>query len=187
MHETTEPWKAGSSTGGSRDNAGIEHLEAYLHREIPLSGAMGVSVEAILDDRVVLAAPIEPNLNHKSTAFGGSLSAVAILAGWSLIHLRLEAMELDAELVIRRNEIAYLAPVRSRFLAEARLAEGAGWGGFERGIRRGRLARIEVNVSILADQRLCATLRGEFVGLPCASVVPHTPSPCAETTESRSR
>jgi thioesterase domain-containing protein len=144
----------------------IDELETYLYREIPLSRAMGVVVEAVHPDRVILAAPIEPNLNHKHTAFGGSLSAVAILAGWTLIHCRLETTALDAELVIRSNRIDYRAPVHSRFVATARLSAESDWAAFERQIRRSRMARIETISTISADGDIRATLHAEFVALP---------------------
>jgi thioesterase domain-containing protein len=55
-------------------------LQAYLHAHIPLSAAMQVSVDAVAADGVTLRAPLAPNINHRETVFGGSASAVAILA-----------------------------------------------------------------------------------------------------------
>ncbi|MET0363375.1 MAG: YiiD C-terminal domain-containing protein, partial [Sphingobium sp.] len=49
-----------------------DSLQAYLHRQIPLSAAMQVSVQSAALESVTLSAPLEPNINHKSTAFGGS-------------------------------------------------------------------------------------------------------------------
>ena len=79
----------------------IAALEQYLHRQIPLSAAMRVTVRGATLESVILAAPLEPNLNHKSTAFGGSLSALGILAAWSLVHLRLLEEGVKCEIVIQ--------------------------------------------------------------------------------------
>lgn len=141
-------------------------LTAYLHREIPISGAMGIGVEAIGQGQVVLSAPLEPNLNHKSTAFGGSLSAIAVLSGWALLHLRLEEAQLDAELVIRRNETSYSAAAHGRFRAEATLADEEQWAVFERTIKRRRMARIDVRAIVTTDAGPCAEFSGEFVAVP---------------------
>ncbi|MGE5240286.1 MAG: YiiD C-terminal domain-containing protein, partial [Bacteroidota bacterium] len=65
-------------------------LERYLHEQIPLSKAMGVEVMEASGEKVELAAPFAPNINHLETVFGGSASAVAILAAWTLLHVRLE-------------------------------------------------------------------------------------------------
>jgi thioesterase domain-containing protein len=58
-------------------------LEDYLHVHIPLSAAMQVAVVAVDASGVTLAAPLAPNINHRDTVFGGSASAVAILAAWA--------------------------------------------------------------------------------------------------------
>lgn len=63
-------------------------LEKYLHEHIPLSKAMQVSVIEAGQNKVILSAPLAPNINHVGTAFGGSESTVAILAAWSLPHVR---------------------------------------------------------------------------------------------------
>jgi thioesterase domain-containing protein len=57
-------------------------LERYLHEHIPLSHAMRVGVVTVDAGTVVLRAPLEPNINHRETVFGGSASALAILAAW---------------------------------------------------------------------------------------------------------
>jgi thioesterase domain-containing protein len=55
-------------------------VERYLHAHIPLSRAMAVEVQAATPVCVRLCAPLAPNINHRETVFGGSASAVAILA-----------------------------------------------------------------------------------------------------------
>jgi thioesterase domain-containing protein len=82
-------------------------LEAYLHEHIPLSHAMQVAVVELGPDTVVLRAPLAPNINHRETVFGGSASAVAILAAWSLLHTRLTSAGISARLVIQRNTMSY--------------------------------------------------------------------------------
>ena len=62
---------------------GERELEHYLYEHIPLSLAMQISVIDVRDDGVTLRAPLAPNINHTNTIFGGSASAVAILAAWS--------------------------------------------------------------------------------------------------------
>ncbi len=59
----------------------LQGIESYLHREIPITAAMGIRVESYNEKELVLTAPLEPNHNHLGTAFGGSLSAIATLAG----------------------------------------------------------------------------------------------------------
>lgn len=138
----------------------------YLHSEIPLSQQMGVRVEAVEPGRVRLAAPLEPNLNHKSTAFGGSISALAILAGWALVHTRSLSASLEGDIVIRSNEIAYLAAATGQLGAEAVLADEPAWTKWEARLSRRRTARIDVDIVVVSAGRTCARMRAEYVAIP---------------------
>jgi len=89
----------------------ITELREVLHREIPLTRAMGLEVDSYDGNCLVLAAPLLPNTNHKDTAFGGSLYSLAVLAGWGLLHLKLKQREVPAHIVIRHSQIDYIRPV----------------------------------------------------------------------------
>jgi len=73
----------------------LDEITAYLHQHIPLSQHLGAAVEAYDGASLRLGAPLAPNLNHRSTAFGGSLSALAILSGWTLLHLNLRERAIE--------------------------------------------------------------------------------------------
>lgn len=140
-------------------------LEHFLHERIPLSKAMGVRVVSLGDDAVVLSAPLTPNVNHRGTVFGGSVSAVAMLASWSLLHARLAATGKDARLVIRRNSVEYLAPVAGDFTAKASLVSAADWPRFLETLERKGKTKIEVAATVEHDGREAASFSGEFVAL----------------------
>jgi thioesterase domain-containing protein len=140
-------------------------LEEYLHAHIPLSRAMEVRVVTADVDAVELQAPLAPNINHRATVFGGSASAVAILAAWSLLHLRLVAAQSDARLVIQRNTMDYLAPITGSFTATASLAAQSDWAAFLRLLARRGRARIGVGAVVGFDGRDAGRFHGEFVAL----------------------
>ncbi len=137
----------------------------YLHEHIPLSGAMGVRVVSATPHSVRLSAPLAPNINHRATVFGGSASALAILAAWTLLYLRLETEGISARLVIQRNDMAYEKPMAGDFAAVAGYPGDAVWGKFIKLLQRKGRARIEV-VSLLECQgERAGVLRGEFVAI----------------------
>ncbi|MDR3472686.1 MAG: YiiD C-terminal domain-containing protein [Devosia sp.] len=140
-------------------------LETYLHTHIPLSRAMSVGVVTIAADRVVLSAPLAPNINHRATVFGGSASAVAILAAWSLLHLRLTAAGFTSRLVIQRNTMDYLAPIAGDFIATGHLASETDWPAFTRLLARRGRARIGVDAVVEFEGREAGRLHGDFVAL----------------------
>lgn len=138
-------------------------LQQYLHDHIPLSEAMQVEVRRVQPDEVVLAAPLAPNINHRETVFGGSASAVAILAAWSLLHTRLVSAGIESRLVIQSNTMQYELPINGDFTARSFLAEPADWPQFLRMLSRKGRARIAVTAVLEYDGRQMGRLHGEFV------------------------
>lgn len=143
----------------------VKHLElqAYLHQHIPLSAAMEVTVVEASSQRVVLSAPLAPNINHRETVFGGGASAVAILAAWSMLHLRLSAEGLGSRLVIQRNTMDYVAPIDGTFTAVAEAPGTAAWDAFTRMLRRKGVGRIEQASALHYQGAQAGRLVGEFV------------------------
>jgi thioesterase domain-containing protein len=145
-----------------------EELERYLHEHIPLSRAMAVRVVSVGTDAVVLRAPLAPNINHRETVFGGSASAVAILAAWSLLHVRLRGEGIVSRLVIQRNTMEYEQAITGDFTARSSLAQPAHWPQFTRMLARKGKARIEVSSVLERDGHVAGRLMGEFVALGAA-------------------
>lgn len=142
-----------------------DELEHYLHEHIPLSSAMGVCALEVSDAAVTLGAPLAPNINHRDTVFGGSASALAILAAWSLIRVRLDDFAVTPRIVIQRNTIEYDAPILGEFTATARLAEAGEWDKFLRMLERRGRARIRVVAQVVANGIVGARFEGDFVAI----------------------
>ncbi len=140
-------------------------LERYLHDHIPLSKAMAVGVVSIEEGAVVLRAPLAPNINHRETVFGGSACALAILAGWALLHVRLRTAGITSRLVIQRNAMEYQRPILGEFTARASLERPERWRLFTDTLLRKRKARISA-ISVLEQAgQVVATFSGVFVAL----------------------
>lgn len=143
-------------------------LERYLHDHIPLSAAMCISVLEATRDRVVLSAPLAPNINHRDTVFGGSASALAILAGWSLVHVRMASDGACPRIVIQRNSIEYTAPMLGEFTAAASLAEPDSWERFAKLFARRGRARIRVHAALASEGTPTGRFEGDFVAIDAA-------------------
>jgi thioesterase domain-containing protein len=157
------PGAFGGTLAGAGPGVTPAALERYLHAEIPICRAMGVSVAEATDLAVTLKAPLGVNINHQSTAFGGSLSAVAILSAWSLVHLRLVSGGMPSRLVIQRNSMEYLKSAHCDFSARAEVKDLAAWPGFVRMLARKGRARLEMVAVVTSDAHVVARLTGEFV------------------------
>jgi thioesterase domain-containing protein len=140
-------------------------VEAYLHSNIPLSAAMGVQVKVATPERVLLFAPLGPNINHHQTVFGGSGVVLATLSAWTLLHMRLTHDQVDAQLVIQRSAMEYERPITGDFEAECVFADEPAWQKFRTILdRRGR-ARMTLNARLLHASNEMGSFVGDFVAL----------------------
>lgn len=142
-----------------------EALQRYLYEQIPLSRAMGMEVVELGPDRVVLEAPLEPNTNHRSTAFGGSVSALATLAGWAMLHRRLRAESRSVQLVIQRGSMDYLLPVTTPFRAVCDEIDPHEWSRLVRALDRAGRGRARVDVRVEAAGATAGHFEGAYVAI----------------------
>ena len=140
-------------------------VRAYLYEHIPLSETMQVEVKEVESNRVILAAPLLPNINHRSTVFGGSASTLAILSGWTLINFRLQHEGFTSRLVIQKNTMSYDKPITSDFEAVCCLTKAEIWDRFSRILRRKQKSRITVNSWLRCDGERVGEFTGVYVAL----------------------
>jgi thioesterase domain-containing protein len=144
---------------------GEGELEEYLHLHIPLTAAMGVRVVSVGEAGISLAAPLAPNINHRQTAFGGSLATLAILSGWAWVQTRLRAAGIAARIVIQRETVDYLAPAIADFTAFCPSPPPAEWERFLVVFARRGKARLTLTATLTSNGVLAATFTGEFVAV----------------------
>ena len=140
-------------------------IRAYLYEHIPLSKAMEVEIVKVTQELVILAAPIKPNINHRSTVFGGSASALAILSAWTLVNFRLQGEGIFSRLVIQKNSINYDKPIVDDFEAVCTLNEPEIWTRFVKTLQRKKKSRITVNSILQCQGETLGELTGVFVAL----------------------
>jgi len=141
----------------------LSETESFLHEQIPLTRAMGVEVQSWDGRELCLTAPLEPNHNHLGTAFGGSLSALATLAGYSLLWLLLG--DRQAHIVIRDSSLRFRHPVRGELRALCHHPGEEAWQVFQSQFNSNGKARMALQVVILEENRVCVEFQGVFVAL----------------------
>ena len=152
------------TAGGEPFHAGLlSETERFLHEKIPITRAMGVRVESFDEEQFVVVAPIEKNHNHLHTAFGGSLSAMATLAGYGFLWLELRDPE--AHVVIKESAIRFRRPVRGDIRAICRKPEDSALSAFKSEFARKGKARIVLNVEIVENETAAVEFEGTFVAV----------------------
>ena len=146
-----------------RDDRQLRETEEFFYEKIPITRAMGVRVAEFDGSQLKLIAPIALNHNHLGTAFGGSLSAMATLAGYGLLWL--EMGDKAAHLVIRRSELSFRRPVRGEIVAICRRPGQDQLLAFKNAFAQHRKARIALDVTIEEEGLVAVEFRGIFVAL----------------------
>ncbi|MCK5077867.1 MAG: thioesterase domain-containing protein [Calditrichia bacterium] len=140
-------------------------IEQYLHDHIPISKAMGITVINAESYILQLKAPLDLNINHRDSVFGGSASAVAILSAWSLIHLKLLEEKIESRLVIQKNTMRYINPIMSDFTAICKIEDVNTWEKFVIILKRKGIARIHLKAYLACDDEIVADFEGDYVAV----------------------
>jgi thioesterase domain-containing protein len=141
-----------------------QQLENHLRSNIPIAQHMGLSVASLDHRGVMITAPLQPNINDKGTAFGGSLLSLALLAGWGLLEMEAAASGMDCDIVIHHGEVAFKRPVSGLIRVQCSLPERHEWDRFQQSFQRNGRARIALDPQVLDEQG------GVAVRFPCKYV-----------------
>lgn len=142
----------------------IDEVREYMGNGIPLSRKAGMRIEILTAEKVVVSAPLEENRNVHNSVFGGSISMAMILSGWLMAREIAEMYYPGASIVISRQTVDFIKPVRSDFSA---LALAPGTSRIEAFLvkmnEQGRASlEIEVAVSETGKEETCAGFSGTF-------------------------
>ncbi|MCH2450421.1 MAG: thioesterase domain-containing protein [Gracilimonas sp.] len=138
-------------------------IEQYLYKHIPITKALGVKVVSFSQDEVKFEAPLSNNINHRSTAFGGSISSLLITTGWSYLRMLFNEEESVPRIVIGRSATNYIKPVKDDFTSELIIPEKEAIEKFMEMYGRFGKARITLKAKIKNSEDVLAEFEGDFV------------------------
>jgi thioesterase domain-containing protein len=136
-------------------------LQETLLHEIPLTASLGLTVQEASASLVRLHFPLEPNHNHKQTAFGGSLYSAAVLAGWSVAWCALQERGLKAQVVIVDSGERFLKAVTADFTAECGVDQAQIDAALKMLARKGK-AKLELESVVLCQGEACLAFKGTY-------------------------
>lgn len=147
----------------------LEELERLIVEEMPITEHLEFSLAADEDGRVHASAPLQPNANHMGSAFGGSLSMLATVTGWAMMHQvfedAVEDMKRRVEVMIQESDIEYLRPVYENISVICERPDEDALERFERMMDRWGRARLELKCKIDAAGERAVTFMGKYVAM----------------------
>lgn len=140
-------------------------LESALHRLIAPARAMEVRVVRLDAAGAVLTAPLTANHNHAGTGFAGSLYSLACLTGWGWLFAHTRGLGHSPALLLADGQIRYERPCTGDLRADLRIPAEVPET-VARGLQRGRRTRLELAVTLTADEQPVARFTGTYAALP---------------------
>jgi len=150
-------------------------LQDYVDVHIPIVKANRLEFLEVNLNRVSVGGALSDHVNHRNSAFGGSLSTALILAAWARVRLWTETFEPRAVIVIADQRVKFTLPVLADFAADTRPVSPDVFEKARQQLDRFRKARFTVEAVVVhqGDTAIRAEFSGEFVVmLPASSVVP---------------
>ncbi|MGD8782723.1 MAG: YiiD C-terminal domain-containing protein [Ignavibacteria bacterium] len=142
-----------------------EDVKNYLYENIPITKHLGIEVKEFSDLSIKLYAPLEKNINHRESAFGGSISSLVILSGWTLLHLKLLEAGIDCHLVIQKSTTDFLLPAFADFETECKILNEDVWDVFLYILEKKNKSRIILKSQVSSENKVIGTHEGVYVAL----------------------
>ena len=138
-------------------------IEKLFHDRIPITRTMNVRVKLYDGQRLVLTAPLDANINHLGTAFGGSLNTLAVLSGYGMLWLELQ--DYDCHIVIRDSSISYERPVTGDLIATCDRPDNELIELFKKNYQQKGKAKIAITATIQSHGEVAVRFKGTFVAI----------------------
>jgi len=143
----------------------LRALRTKLRRDMPITKALGLRVVGREGTGLVLSSPLAPNINHKGTAFAGSLNATATLAGWGTIWLVLREHGIRSHVVIQDSTVHYVRPVTGDFTARCKSPSAHAVERLVKAVSAKGRGRIELDVLIADANGDAVRFHGRYVAI----------------------
>ncbi len=145
----------------------LSSFQSFLYKNIPLVEQMQLQLLAISEKELTASAPIAPNINDKSTVFGGSSAALMTICGWSLIKSQLEHHGLHNDVVIHQAKTRWHKAQTDDLNITAALSDEHDW---DKLIAQLKTSRRPVKISVDCvvhnqHNEKCSSMQGGFVVL----------------------
>ena len=140
-------------------------IETFLYTQIPITRGLGAKVIRAEIAATEIAAPLANNINHLGTAFGGSLNAILVLAGYTWVFQALEKKGKDSHVILKSSHVEYFFPVREEIHAICLSPDQKALDAFLRTFEKKGKGRIILDATIDTSEGEACRFTGEFVAI----------------------
>lgn len=144
--------------------ADAQELASRIHTQIPLTAAMRLSAQSYDGKTLVLAAPLDPNINDKGTAFAGSITALGNVTGWCLLTLWSERVfgRNQCRVAIFDAQFSFKKPLTGDFTATVSLPDEAEYETLREAVAAGKNGKITLQIALADAAGVAVKLTGSY-------------------------
>ena len=142
----------------------IKELQNKLYNDIPLTKIMEIKIQNYTNQELITTASLGININDKGTAFGGSLSTITIISGWSLSWLISKELGFDSNnIVIIKNETSFRKPVTKNIVCITKKPSKEEIEIVKQKLQIKKSASLKIQSQIIEDGEICVDFEGYYV------------------------
>ncbi len=138
-------------------------FEKMLFEKIPITNEMGLTVCNYEDNLIKIKGSLEKNINHKHTAFGGSINTFLTLSCWAMVYKHIKKIDKEAHVVIQSSSVKYIKPIKEDFYVTCALTDEKKIIKFLKTYEKFGKSRIVLESNIIGSNGVEATFTGQFV------------------------
>lgn len=140
-----------------------EEFQSYIEKQIPIVKAMEIEIETFSSRTVKLKAPLDKNINHRESAFGGSISSLLVLSCWAHIYAMLDSKNTMGTIVIQDSQVKFHQPVVEELQAQSCEVDAKDQEKFWTMLDRFGKARLHMKAQLTGSKGELAHFSGRFV------------------------
>lgn len=142
----------------------IKELQNKLYNEIPLTKIMEIKIQNYNNQELITTASLGININDKGTVFGGSLSTLSIISGWSLCWLISKELGFNSNnIVIIKNETSFRKPVTKDIICHTKKPSDKEIQILKEKLLTKKSASIKIESKIIENNEICVDFVGFYV------------------------
>ena len=142
----------------------IKELQNKLYNDIPLTKIMEIKIQNYTNQELITTASLGININDKGTAFGGSLSTITIISGWSLSWLISKELGFNSNnIVIIKNDTSFRKPVTKDIVCITKKPSKEEIEIVKQKLQIKKSASLKIQSQIIEDGEICVDFEGYYV------------------------
>jgi len=142
----------------------LKELEKKIYNEIPMTRLMELKLVNIDDKYFKTSAPLDINVNDKGSAFGGSLSSIAIISSWCLSKLISDELGFEnVDILVIKNHSSFKKQVTNDIVCLCTIPTQKKINILKEKLKTKESASLKIHAKIVQDDETCMDYEGIYV------------------------